>query len=485
MVRLKVLPRTQRINSAPYAHIGIALRRLLLGLALALIAGLPALSFAQSAETSGAAAISLQPAADSDTLIARRITDIFSQIPQFKSIDIAVNSGVVALSGEAANVAQAQRALELVSRVEGVIAVDDRVVRTLDLQDNLNPLWDSLQNTVRGWIRALPLLLVAFVIFSMAAYAGHRLASNTRLWSKLTSNPFLAELGGHAVRLTAIILGLLMALNILGATALMGTLLGGAGVLGLAISFAVKDSMENYISSIMLSIRQPFRAQEHVVINDYEGVVVRLTSRSTVLMTLDGNHLRIPNAAVFKAVILNYTRNPQRRFDFVLGVDAEDDPAQAIQTGLQALQQLDWVLQDPEPNGIIESVGDSNILIQFTAWIDQRESDYNKARSLSIRAAKNALESQGFTLPEPIYRLRFDQIPALLTATATADTPEKASILEDQPQRAKALRGHPTAEPSPTDRLNVRPETHITRQAREERSASATEDLLDDTRPVE
>jgi len=109
----------------------------------------------------------------------------------------------------------------------------------------------------------------------------------------------------------------------------MGTLLGGAGVLGLAISFAVKDSMENYISSIMLSIRQPFRAQEHVVINDYEGVVVRLTSRSTVLMTLDGNHLRIPNATVFKAVILNYTRNPQRRFDFVLGVDAEDDPAQA------------------------------------------------------------------------------------------------------------------------------------------------------------
>jgi small-conductance mechanosensitive channel len=364
--------------------------------------------------------------------------------------------------------------------VEGAIAVDDRVVRTLDLQDNLNPLWDSLQNTLRGWVRALPLLLVALSIFVIVAFAGHRLAGHTSLWSRLTKNPFLAELAGHAVRLVTILLGLLLALNILGATALMGTLLGGAGVLGLAISFAVKDSMENYISSIMLSIRQPFRAQEHVVINDYEGVVVRLTSRSTVLMTLDGNHLRIPNATVFKAVILNYTRNPQRRFDFVLGVDAEDDPAQAIQSGLAALEQLDWVLEDPEPHGIIESVGDSNILIKFMAWIDQRESDYGKARSLSIRAAKNALEAQGFTLPEPIYRLRFDQTPAILLATDSPEKPEKAAKTN-----TSAATTSPISELPPSAVLNVRPDNNIARQVREERNDAAVEDLLDDARPIE
>lgn len=454
--------------------------RLLLALALFITAGLPSLTLAQQSEAEPVGAITLQPGADSDALIAGRITSIFDQIPQFESLQVSVHSGVVALSGQIANEAQAQRALKLANRVEGAIAVDDRVVRTLDLQDNLNPLWDSLQNTLRGWVRALPLLLVALSIFVIVAFAGHRLAGHASLWSRLTKNPFLAELAGHAVRLVTILLGLLLALNILGATALMGTLLGGAGVLGLAISFAVKDSMENYISSIMLSIRQPFRAQEHVVINDYEGVVVRLTSRSTVLMTLDGNHLRIPNATVFKAVILNYTRNPQRRFDFVLGVDAEDDPAQAIQSGLAALKRLDWVLEDPEPHGIIESVGDSNILIKFMAWIDQRESDYGKARSLSIRAAKNALEAQGFTLPEPIYRLRFDQTPATLLATDSPEKPEKAAITN-----TSAATTSPISELPPSAVLNVRPDNNIARQVREERNDAAVEDLLDDARPIE
>lgn len=454
--------------------------RLLLALTLLIAAGLPSPTLAQQSETEPASTITLQPGTRSDALIAERITSIFAQIPQFESVQISVNSGVVALSGQIANEGQAQRALKLANRVEGAIAVDDRVVRTLNLQDNLTPLWGSLQNTLRGWVRALPLLVVALSIFALVVFAGHRLAGHSAFWARLTDNPFVAELAGHAVRLLTILLGLLLALNILGATALMGTLLGGAGVLGLAISFAVKDSMENYISSIMLSIRQPFRAQEHVVINNYEGVVVRLTSRSTVLMTLDGNHLRIPNATVFKAVILNYTRNPQRRFDFVLGVDAEDDPAQAIQTGLAVLRQLDWVLEDPEPSGIIDSVGDSSIVISFMAWIDQRESDYCKARSLSIRAAKNALETQGFTLPEPIYRLRFDQPPATLLPTDLPETPAKANKSDTNTRTTP-----PTSERPPRDELNVRPDTHISRQVRKERSDAASEDLLDDARPIE
>ncbi|MFP3977811.1 mechanosensitive ion channel domain-containing protein [Marinobacter sp. KMM 10035] len=470
--------RIPKINLPKYLGTAWLGRRLLLVVALTVFA--PSLVLAQQQEAEPAGAITLEPATDSDALITQRISGIFSQIPQFDSLQVNVTSGVVALSGETANEAQAQRALKLASRVEGAIAVDDSIVRTLDLQDNLDPLWDSLQNTLRGWIRALPLFLVAFSIFALVAFAGHRLASHAPLWSRVTKNPFLAELAGHAVRLITILLGLLLALNILGATALMSTLLGGAGVLGLAISFAVKDSMENYISSIMLSIRQPFRAQEHVIINDYEGVVVRLTSRSTVLMTLDGNHLRIPNATVFKAVILNYSRNPQRRFDFVLGVDAEDDPALAIQTGLTAMQQLVWVLDDPEPSGIIESVGDSNILIKFTAWIDQRESDFGKARSLSIRAAKNALESQGFTLPEPIYRLRFDQTPGTQAAEDTSKRPERT-----QEPNTGSTKPSPTSELPADDVLNVRPDTHITRQVREERNDAAAEDLLDDTRPIE
>ncbi|MEZ5537828.1 MAG: mechanosensitive ion channel [Thiolinea sp.] len=72
--------------------------------------------------------------------------------------------------------------------------------------------------------------------------------------------------------------------------------------------------MENYIASILLSLRNPFQVNDFVSIDGHDGNVLRLTSRATILISPDGNHIRIPNATVFKAVITNFTRHPERRF---------------------------------------------------------------------------------------------------------------------------------------------------------------------------
>jgi small-conductance mechanosensitive channel len=324
-------------------------------------------------------------------------------------------------------------------------------------------------------------LILSATAFLLIAFAGHLLAGWTTLWRRLSPNSFLAELIAHAVRIVTIAFGLVVALNLMGATALMGTILGGAGVFGLAIGFALRDSLENYISSIMLSLRQPFRANDHVVIDDHEGIVVRLTTRATVLMTLDGNHLRIPNSNVFKGIILNYTRNPERRFEFDLGVDAEDDPVAAMKTGLDAIRDLDFVLADPKPDANIETVGDSNIVVKFLAWVNQNQTDFRKARSLAIRAAKNALEENGFTLPEPIYRLRFDESFSSATGENLGVSRTNASREASQGEKTKIL-----PDISDTDELlDVRPDLHLEEKVNEEREQDSGTDLLDNSKPVE
>jgi small-conductance mechanosensitive channel len=232
-------------------------------------------------------------------------------------------------------------------------------------------------------------------------------------------------------------------------------------VLGLALGFAVRDTIGNYVSSLMLSLRQPFRPNEHVVIDEHEGRVIRLTSRATILMTLDGNHLRIPNSTVYKAVILNYSRNPNRRFHFDLGVDGDDNSMDAIATGLEALNSLDLVVDDPNPNGIIHKVGDSNVAIRFFGWIDQGRTDFLKGRSLAIQSVKTALENAGFALPEPIYRLRFDE-GVHTTVTAGA---QKARA------RAERRRGEGVSDDS-------RPDPDVVRMVDQERAESDAEDLL-------
>src|SRR3546814_3857998 len=105
----------------------------------------------------------------------------------------------------------------------------------------------------------------------------------------------------RSVRVFVCLIGLLLALNLLGLAALMGAVLGSAGVIGLALGFAFKDIAENYIAGVLLSVRKPFSPGELLAIENYQGKVVALTSRTTILMTLDGNQLQLPNALVFKS----------------------------------------------------------------------------------------------------------------------------------------------------------------------------------------
>lgn len=352
--------------------------------------------------------IETNPDKVNDSAIKSRITGIFSEIEGLKTLTVNVNQGVVSLTGDVPNEKKAQQAINLANRVSDVVAVEDRISRTLDVQDNVTPVIADLTQQARGFMHALPLLLVAILVFAVVVWFGSWLSRREKLWLRITPNPFVAELLSQTVKVMFIIIGLILGLSLMGAEAIIGTLLGGAGVIGIAVGFAVKDTIENYIASLMLSIRQPFMARDFVRINDKSGIVVRLTSRATILMTPDGNQLRIPNSEVFKATILNYTKNPERRFEFKLGIDANDDPLAAIKVGLEAVNTLEFVLETPKAVCIITEVGDSNIVLEFQVWVNQSDTDLMKARSIAIREAKHALENNGFSLPEPIYRMRFN-----------------------------------------------------------------------------
>lgn len=451
-----------------------------------------------------------------DDDIKKRITGIFSEIEGLKAVNVSVNEGVVSLTGEAPNEKKALQAINLANRVSDVVAVEDRISRTLDVQDNVTPVITQLKQQIRGLIKALPLLLVAIVVFVVVVWFGAWVSRRQSLWKRVAPNPFVAELLSQTIKFVFVIIGLILALSFLGAEAIIGTLLGGAGVIGIAVGFAVKDTIENYIASLMLSIRQPFRARDYVDINGQEGVIVRLTSRATILMTADGNQLRIPNSEVFKATIVNFTKNPERRFTFKLGVDANDDPLAAIKVGLDAINELNFILTDPKSVAIIDEVGDSNIILEFQAWVNQTDTDLLKARSIAIREAKHALENNGFSLPEPIYRMRFNgdledaikdlnkaskmgsegSVEATISAEDTGEsTAVSATELKQSPknvadvlqkeqakQRARQILGNREVD----EVLDTRPDPKLMQKVEEEiMDSSGEEDLLDKNSPQE
>nr|WP_298925034.1 mechanosensitive ion channel family protein [uncultured Erythrobacter sp.] len=421
--------------------------------------------------------ISQELGAGDDERIVERITGIFAELPDFENVGVEASEGVVTLSGLLPDSEAIKRAESIAARVTGVVTVQNDIERDLSVEQNLSILGKA-SGFFDDFLAALPLFLVALAVALAFVFTGVILSRASFVWDRISPNAFLAELIASAVKFVFMLGGIVIALDMIGAGALLGAVLGGAGVIGIALGFAMRDTIENYVASLMLSLRQPFRPNDHVLIDDLEGRVIRLTSRATILMTVDGNHLRVPNSQVFKAVILNFTTNPKRRFEFELGIDADDDPRAAMKLGRETLNNRKFIVDNPEPAARVTQVGDSNIVIQFLGWVDQRDADWGKSRSLAIASVKDALEEGGFALPEPIYRLRFDGRTDPLPIGRSAKPVDSAQ--ETAPRNR-------LADTSAADEEDIRPESEISAMVENERRSDPeqSKDLLDTKRPAE
>lgn len=276
-------------------------------------------------------------------------------------------------------------------------AIENTTERIDVLSDRLAQLGDRA-------LELFPLLGVAFLTVLVFWVIARVLTKGDWLF-RWIDNGFLRDTARHLTRIAVIAVGVLLALELLDATALVGATLGAAGVVGIAVGFAFRDIVENYLAGLLLSMRHPFQPNDFVSIDGDEGKVVRLTSRATILLTLAGNHLRIPNSKVFKAVLVNYTQNPLRQFDFEVGVGVNEDLAAVQKRGLDVLSSMEAILKEPPPHALIERFGDSSVPIHFFAWVDQRQTNYFKAKSEAMRLVKTAFDASEIEMPEPIYQV--------------------------------------------------------------------------------
>ena len=394
----------------------------------------------------------------SDSAIADRISDIIQELGGYEDVTVTVADGIVTLDGTTTSATEISALNALVNRVEGVVAIKNDVVETADLGRRLDPALDRFRARWEQFLANLPVVLVAIAVFAVILWIGTRIAAMRRFWARLAPNSFVADLYRQIVVLMFGLAGLVIALDILNATALLSTILGAAGIIGLALGFAVKDTVENYIASVMLSLRQPFRPNDVVEINGDQGKVIRLTSRATILLSFDGNHIRIPNATVFKSRIVNFSQNEERRFLFTLYVATTSDIGHARSLAAQTVQALPFVIQSPATESWIDTITESGVGITVAGWIDQNQTSINLARGEAIRQVKGVFESQGIEMPDTTYRIRVE-----------------GSLDQPTPTKPAAM---PTnhAEISP---VSAETDAALDRLINEERDNKDTEDLLD------
>ena len=350
--------------------------------------------------------IELESDAKSDAEIRKRLIGIFAELDTTQNLDVSVASGIVTLSGTVSTAHGGDQATRIASQVKGVIEVVDTFTVDTNISRRVESTLSRLQSSVLSMLSALPVFLLAVGVVVLFWWIGRRVGVHQRVFNAIAPNGFIADLLSTLARIVVTLVGLVLALTLLDATSVIGSVLGAAGIVGLAVGFAVRDTVENFIASILLSLRTPFLVRDYVQIGDYEGAVARLTSRATILISLDGNHVRVPNAVVYKSVIVNYSRQPNRRFEFVVGVGTNLDLNNAQQTAIDAVYGVDGVLADPPATALVSELGDSSVTLTIGGWINQVSSDLMKVRSEAIRQVKQAFDEADIEMPEPVYRVK-------------------------------------------------------------------------------
>lgn len=411
---------------------------LLTGLALALSAGLPANAQAdppQDAEEIAApqSNVVVERQTDDDALRSR-ILRILEASDWFANLSVDVREGIVFLDGRAASEGHVDWARSVAARTEEVVAVINRIEVREAVSWDFSPAWRETERLVRKAQQSTPLLLLALVVLIIAWQLSRLTASLARwLLRDRIASPLMLTVATRALAIPVFLLGLYLVLQITGLTRLAITVLGGTGLAGIVLGFAFRDIAENFLASLLLSMRNPFSAGDLIRLDEHEGIVRNLNTRSTVLLTADGNHVQIPNAVVFKSVITNFSSNPSRRSSFVVGIGYDDATSNAQEIIDGVLARHPAVRDEPAPFVVVDELAASTVKLRVYFWFDSSIYSPAKLSSALMRQSKQALLDGGVSMPDearevifpnglPIYRAEPADTKKMATVTGPART---------------------------------------------------------------
>ena len=336
-----------------------------------------------------------------DSEIQERLEDILNATGWFTDVSVQVKEGVVFLSGNTKTEEFRKWAGNLARNTQNVVAVVNKIEVIEPSLGDFSVITQILQNHWRGLVKSIPSIVIGIIVL-IVAWGLARLGSliTGSLLRRKFRKSLLQDVIAKSVGILIFLLGIYLIFEMADLTGAALTIISGTGLLGIILGIAFRDITENFLASILLSIHNPFQTGDLVEIAGFTGYVQGLTMRVTLLMSLDGNHIQIPNSIVYKSNIRNYTSNPNRREDFLVGIGYDDTISKAQEIALNVLEKHEAVLKDPEPWVLVDSLGKATINLRIYFWLDGSQHSWLKVRSSVIRLVKRAFQAEGISMPD-------------------------------------------------------------------------------------
>src|SRR5262249_35132106 len=156
--------------------------------------------------------------------------------------------------------------------------------------------------------------------------------------------------------------------------------------------FALQDIVKQFAAGVLLLMLRPFQIGDHVKIGVFEGQVVQVQLRATVLKTVNGDEVLIPNADVYTTAITNSSRYQLHRHDILLSLMPTTDLVQARAALIQAVGEIPGVIDSPAPAIVATSIDAQAPKLEVRFWIDESARDVDAVKTAVVAAVHKALE---------------------------------------------------------------------------------------------
>jgi len=273
---------------------------------------------------------------------------------------------------------------------------------------DLSEVTATVQAMINGFLERLPYLAIALIVFVVFLFVGKGVRAAVRsLAQRSSSHRNLGLVLGRLAQSAIIFVGLLIALVIAIPGFTPGELVGLLGLSGVAIGFAFRDILQNFLAGILLLLAEPFRVGDQIVINDFEGTVEEIQTRATFIKTYDGRRVVIPNSNLFTSSVTVNTAYEIRRLEYDVGIGYGDDVARAKSLMLEAVRETD-ALDDPAPEALVVDLAGSSVNVRIRWWIKPpRRAEVVASIDSVLAAVRDKLSANGIDLPFPTRQILF------------------------------------------------------------------------------
>ncbi|MBE9182481.1 mechanosensitive ion channel family protein [Oculatella sp. LEGE 06141] len=277
------------------------------------------------------------------------------------------------------------------------------------MNSDASAAWLKIQEMINGAIALLPNVVLAIIVFILFFFLARGIKGFVkRLTRRHRQARNLGLVLGRLAQGVTILVGLFVALSIVIPTFRAGDLVQLLGISGVAIGFAFRDILQNFLAGILILLTEPFQIDDQIVFKEFEGTVENIETRATTIRTYDGRRIVIPNAELFTNSLTVNTAFESRRLEYDIGIGYGDDINQAKQLILEAIASVNGVLRSPAPDALVMELADSTVNIRARWWINPpRRADALDTRDQVLLAIKNKLTENGIDLPFPTQQILF------------------------------------------------------------------------------